>query len=107
MPRSAADTLLSLPPRVLGPHERALLQEWLAAAGNITNAYVSARRSDDPALRQRIVIISGPDDRPSHLVHAPSGLRSWVLLSLGPPQRIEEFDTLRAALNSVQHVLTY
>lgn len=105
MTKSAADMLMSLPPRVLGPHERALLADWLAAAGNIANAYVSARRSDDPAMQQRIVIVAGPDNRPSHLVHAPSGIRSWVLISLGPPQCIEQFGSLRAALNSIQRVL--
>jgi hypothetical protein len=94
-----------LPPRVLGPNERALVAEWLAAAGNIANAYISGRRSDDPALHQRVVIVSGPDERPSHLVHAPSGVRSWVLISLGPPQSFEQFDTLQAALNSIQRVL--
>ena len=105
MTKSTADMLLSLPPRVLGPHERALVAEWLAAAGNIANAYVSTRRLDDPAMQQRIVIVAGPDTRPTHLVHAPSGVRAWVLLSLGPPQYIKQFGSLRAALNSIQRVL--
>ena len=54
------------------------MAEWLAAAGDIADAYVSNRRGDDPTIRHRIVIVTKADDEPSHLVHAPSvGTSGW------------------------------
>jgi hypothetical protein len=79
--------------------------EWLAAAGDVTSAYVSNRRNDDPALHHRIIIATGPGDGPSHLVHAPSGRNIWVVFSAGPRTRVHRFQTLRAALNSIRPVL--
>jgi len=93
------------PARLLTPGERGLVTEWLAAAGDIVAAYVSSRRSDDPTLLNRIIIVTHADSTPSHLVHAPSGRDIWIVFSLGARTRIRRFRTLDAALNSIRPVL--
>jgi hypothetical protein len=93
------------PARPLMPDERALVAEWLASVGDIAATYVSSRRGDDPALYRRIVIVTKPDEGPSHLVHAPSGRDIWIVFSVGMRTRIRRFPTLRAALNSIRPVL--
>jgi hypothetical protein len=105
MPKCPAEILLAFPARALDRDESALVDEWLALAGDISIAYVSQRRSDDPRLYRRIVIIAGPTDRPSHIVHAPSGASAWLVTTLGPPVHLELFDSLRDALNWVRPVL--
>ena len=60
----AGDVLRTFPPRPLNPDERALVDTWLAATCNVASAYVSERRSDDPALYRRIVVTIGPE--PGH-----------------------------------------
>jgi hypothetical protein len=97
--------LLRYPPRELSPLERELIDEWLALAADISGAYVSGRRTDDPALFRRIVIADDSDGQPTHLIHCPERLRLWIKLTLGPYQRVEMFDTLQAALNSIRPVL--
>ena len=99
------DMIRDLPARLLAPDERALVAEWLSGAGDITEAYVSDRRGDDPALYHRIVIVTKPEAGPTHLVHAPSGRDIWIVLTLGRRTKIRRFRTLRAALNSVRPVL--
>jgi hypothetical protein len=91
--------------RVLTLAERALVAEWFACAGDIGEAYVSGRRDDDPALRNRVVIVTRLEDGPAHLVHAPTRRGLWIVLSLGLRTKIQRFSTLRAALNSVRPVL--
>jgi hypothetical protein len=97
--------LLRYPPRELSPLERQLADEWRALAGDISSAYVSGRKTDDPALYRRIVITDGSDGEPTHLIHCPERLRLWIKMTLGPYQRVEMFDTLQAALNSIRPVL--
>ena len=106
MPRSAVDILLTFPPRMLSPTEQALVQEWLRLAGDLPLAYVSQRRSDDPKFFGRVVIATGPDTKPSHTIHTPAGLALWLVTSMGPPQSVRQFNTLRDALNSVRPVLS-
>src|ERR1700730_1209265 len=72
---------------------------------DIGEAYVSGRRDDDPALRNRVVIVTRLEDGPAHLVHAPTRRGLWIVLSLGLRTKIQRFSTLRAALNSVRPVL--
>ena len=74
-------------------------------AGDITIAYVSERKSDDPAIFRRLVIAAGPGDQPTHFVHSPEGLRLWVKMTVGSFPTIETFDSLRAALHSIRAVL--
>lgn len=97
--------LLRYPPRELSPLERELTNEWLALAADISGAYVSGRKSDDPALYRRIVITDGSEGHPTHLIHCPERLRLWIKMTLGAHQRVEMFDTLQAALNSIRPVL--
>ena len=99
------DMIRDLPARLLAPDERALVAEWLSGAGDITEAYVSDRRGDDPALSHRIIIVTNPDAGPTHLVHAPLGRDIWIVLTLGRRTKIQRFSTLRAASNSVRPVL--
>ena len=102
---SNEDAIRHFAARLLTPDEHALVAEWLAAAGDIASAYVSARLSDDPAYYRKVVIVTRPDEEPSHLVHAPTGRREWVVFSRGPAHQIDIFPTLRAALNSIRPVL--
>jgi hypothetical protein len=102
---SLPERLIAAPARSLRPDERELVEEWLALAGDIGLAYESRRHSDDPALRHRIVIACHPTQQPSYVVHAPSGQPLWLVTVIGPPLRVEQFETLRDALNSIRRVL--
>ena len=99
------DALHHFPARPLTPGEHALVAEWLATAGDIAAAYASNRRADDPAHYRRIIIVTKPDDGPSHLVHAPSGRNIWIVFILGRRMRVRRFLSLRDALNSIRPVL--
>jgi hypothetical protein len=99
------DVLLRYPPRDLAPHERQLVHDWLALAADVPAAFVSERRSDDPALYRRVVISVEPNAQPTHLIHAPTGMRLWVKVTVAADMRIEMFDSLASALNSIRSVL--
>ena len=105
MPEFVPERLLAIPAKPLRPDERRLVEEWLALAGDIVLTYESKRRSDDPALLNRIVISCGPTPQASHVVHSPSGTHLWLVTLIGPPLRVGQFATLRDALNSVRRVL--
>jgi hypothetical protein len=100
------DPLHHFPARPLTPEEHALVAEWLALAGDIPATYVSNRRNDDPAYYRRIVVVTKPDEGPSHFIHAPSGRDIWIVFTLGRRTRVQRYPTLRAALNSVRPVLS-
>ena len=93
------------PARPPTPAERAVLAEWLAAAGDVALAYVSSRQNDDPALKHRIVVISPDSGEPSHVAFASAGRDIWIVLAKGPRTRLRRYKTLRAALNSIRPVL--
>jgi len=82
-----------------------MVDEWLALAGDVAATYVSSRRGDQPSHYRRIVIVTKPDEGPSHLIHAPPGRDIWMVFTLGRRTGIQRFPTLRAALNSVRPVL--
>ena len=105
MANSTVDVLRTLPPRPLGPGERQLLATWLAAAGDVALAYVSERRSDDPAIYRRIVIAMEPSGDPTFLIHTPADIDIWVLLHVSPEFEGRCFDSLRDALNFIRPVL--
>jgi hypothetical protein len=100
-----AEVLLTFPARALAPQERALLAEWAGRAGDIALAYVSERRSDDPAVYRRIVIIPRSGYPPSHLIHAPVDFPCWLVSSTGSRPQVKQFGTLHSALNSVRRIL--
>jgi hypothetical protein len=77
----------------------------LAAAGDIASAYVSDRRTDDPAMYRCVIVITNSDEGPSHLVHAPIDEAVWVVFRVGKGSRVEKYQTLRSALNSIRPVL--
>jgi len=93
------------PARLLTPDERALVAEWIASAGDIAEAYVSSRCGDDRTFYRKIVVVTKPEEGPSHLIHAPCGRDNWIVFSLGRRTKVQRFSTLRAALNSVRPVL--
>lgn len=105
MPKSAAQALLSFPPRPIGKAERALFDEWLGRAGDVPLAYVSERQSDDPQLYGRIVIVVDLERQLAYSVHAPSENKVWIMRSTGEPSRADVYVTLRDALNSIRPVL--
>lgn len=98
----AGDILCTFPPRPLNRVERALVTSWLATTSNVTSAYVSERRSDDPALYRRIVVTVGQNRTPSHLIHAPAGLRCWLVSSVGHGSEVQRFASLYGVLNSIR-----
>lgn len=104
MSADAHAVMLTFPPRELSPLERALVDEWLASAGDIADAYVSTRRSDDPAVYRRVVITEARARRPKFMIHSPGDLNLWVKVTVAPKQ-VETFPNLRDALNSVRRVL--
>jgi hypothetical protein len=105
MPDRTVNVLRTLPPRPLRPDERDLVAEWLSAAGDIAAAYVSERRSDDPAMYRRIVISESGRSGPSYLIHAPTHVDAWITLDVRLPSAAQSFSSLRDALNSVRPVL--
>jgi len=106
MKKTAADILLTFPPRSLRPSERALVEEWLGRAGDVSTAYLSERRSDDPNLFGRVVITTGPGVKPSHVIHPPVDCLSWLVIAMEPPCSIQQFETLRDALNCIRPVFS-
>ncbi len=78
---------------------------WLAAAGDIASAYVSDRRTDDPAISRCIVIVTNQAQGPSHLIHAPITENVWIVYTLGKESDVQTFSSLTAALNSIRPVL--
>ena len=106
MAKTAADILLIFPPRMPSSTEQMLVQEWIGLANDVPFAYVSQRRSDDPAFFGRVVIATGPDTKPSHTIHTPAGSALWLVTSMDQSNEVHQFDTLREALNSVRPVLS-
>jgi hypothetical protein len=104
MANRTGDVLRTFPPRPLNPDERAQVNTWLAATCSVASAFVSERRSDDPALYRRIVITIGPERTPSYLIHAPTGISCWLVTSTTHATEVQRFDSLRAALNSIRPV---
>jgi hypothetical protein len=105
MTNRTVDVLRTLPPRPLRPDERELVDAWLAAAGDVVSAYVSERRSDDPALYRRIVIFEDLRLGPSYLIHTPTFVDAWITLDVRQASAAQSFASLREALNSVRPVL--
>ena len=93
------------PPRLLRPDERALVAEWLAAAGDVSSAYVSQRQSDHPAIYRRVVITERDGGGPSYLIDTPVNSDYWIVIRVCPEPEAHSFPSLRAALNSIRLVL--
>jgi hypothetical protein len=103
---SASDELrFTSAPRTLSDEERRLLRLWTTAASDEVSAYVIQRRSDDPAMVGRIVVIKGDTRKPLYSLHRPVGLGWWIVSSLVEPAEIGTFATLRDGLNFIRPVL--
>jgi len=101
------EILQTFPARPLRPDERELVAEWLAAAGDVTSAFVSERRTDDPAIYRRIAISVDGNDAFTHLIHTPLHNDVWVVLDVRYKPEFHQFDSLREALNFVRPVLSW
>jgi hypothetical protein len=99
------ESICGLPARLLTLNENALVAEWLSMAGDVASAYVSNRHGDDPALYHCVVIVIKPDDGPSHFVHTPCGQDVWTVFSYDQRTKVQHFQSLHAALNSIRPVL--
>jgi hypothetical protein len=103
------NVILTFPPRPFSQWERALLAEWLAATQqeglDIARAFVSERRSDDPWIIGKIVVILRTSREPSFLVYAPRETAFWVVTAAPKWNRVQRYRSLRAALNSIRPVL--
>ena len=95
----------ALPPRHLRPEERELLAEWLAAAGDVSSAFVSSRRTDSPTIYRKIVITVEADGEPTYLIDTPAGTDLWIVVQCRPVPDALQFGSLRDALNFVRPVL--
>jgi len=97
----AANVLMTFPPRPLTDGEREILRVWVTEVNDVL-AFVSERRSDDPAIYRRIVIIRKSTGQRLYLVRPPHGHDSWLVLSAVEGEDLARCPTLRAALNFVK-----
>jgi hypothetical protein len=105
MPGRTTDIQQTFPARSLRPDERELVAEWLAAAGDVSSAYVSEQRIDDPAMYRRIAISVEGNGVFTHLIHAPFRNDCWIVLNVRHKPEVHQFDSLMEALNFVRPVL--
>ena len=109
MPSNADNVLLTFPPRPISQWERTVLADWFTAARraklDVAAAYVSERRGDDPMIVGRIVVVTRPDNGPSHLIYSPAESTFWVVSAAPAWGDLMRFRSLRDALNSIRPVL--
>jgi hypothetical protein len=105
----ADNVILTFPPRPVSRWERTLLAEWLTAAQragfDVSRAYVSERRGDDPRFVGRIVVMLRSSKEPAYLLYPPTASTIWVVMAAPTWEVMQRFRTLRAALNSIRPVL--
>ena len=103
MDRHADNVQRIFPPRLLTDGEREILLGWIGAAADFT-AFVSERRSDDPAIYRRIVVCRRVDNRRLYLIHSHRNSDHWIMVSAADGDEVGRFPTLRAALNCISPV---
>ena len=103
---SAVDVLLTFPARLPNSDERELLDAWLVATHGEAGVYIAERRSDDPKVRNQILIFTGKAGSPTHVVHSPTTIPCWLVKRTNGRTRIDIFGTLRDALNSIRNALS-
>jgi hypothetical protein len=101
------DILHTFPARPLRADERELVAEWLAAAGDVSSAFVSERRTDDPAIRSRIAISVERNGAFTHFIHTPVNNAVWIVLNVHYRPEVHQFDSLLEALNFIRPVLSW
>src|SRR5258708_22243155 len=104
MASRTSDILQAFPARTLRPDERELVAEWLASADDIASAYISERRSGDPAIYRKIVIAERGNNRATYLIHTPFDMDFWIVQCGQPESTVHRFGSLRDALNFVRPV---
>lgn len=86
-----------------------MLAEWFAATqrkkSDVTSAFISERRGDDPRFYGKIGIVLRASREPAYLVHSPAGSAIWVVTTGHAWNQVQRFRTLRSALNSIRPVL--
>jgi len=97
----------TFPARPLRADERELVAEWLAAATDVSSAFVSERRTDDPAIHRRIAISVEGNGAFTHFIHTPAHTDVWIVLNVHYRPELHRFDTLLEALNFVRPVLPW
>ena len=95
------NVLLTFPPRPITDGERQILLDWIGTTDDLS-AFVSERRSDDPAIYRRIVIIRRATKRHLYLIHSPKDSDCWVVVSATEREDVGHFPTLRMALNYIR-----
>jgi hypothetical protein len=95
------NVLLTFPPRPITDGERQILLDWIATTDDLF-AFVSERRSDDPAIYRRIVVMRRATNRNLYLVHSPKDSDCWLVMSATERENVGYFPTLRAALNYIR-----
>ena len=101
------DILHTFPARPLRADERELVAEWLAAATDVSSAFVSERRTDDPAIQSRIAISVESNGAFTHFIHTPVHNDVWIVLNVQYRPEVHQFDTLLEALNFIRPVLAW
>jgi hypothetical protein len=107
MLRRTEDILQTFPARPLRADERELVAEWLAAASDVSSAFVSERRTDDPAIHSRIAISVESNGAFTHFIHTPVHNDVWIVLNVHYRPEVQQFDTLLEALNFIRPVLAW
>ncbi len=103
MDQAADIALETLPPRPLTDEERQVLRAWIAAT-EVLSAFVSQRRTDDPTIFRRIVVLRRATKRYLYLVHCPPGASCWIVVSVVERETLGYFPSLRAALLFIRPV---
>jgi hypothetical protein len=101
----ATNVLMTFPPRPLTDGEREILRAWSTEVNDVF-AFVSERRSDDPAIYRRIVITRTSTGQRLYLIRPPQGHDSWLVMSVKEGEDLARCPTLRAALNFVKPART-
>jgi hypothetical protein len=101
------DVLHTFPARPLSADERELVAEWLAAASDVSSAFVSERRTDDPAIHRRIAISVEGNGAFTHFIHTPVHNDVWIVLNVHYRPEVHQFGSLLEALNFIRPVLTW
>lgn len=95
------NVLRTFPPRPVTDGERQILRDWIRTTEDLS-AYVSERRSDDPAIYRRIVVSRRATKQHLYLIHSPQGSDCWIVLSAVEAEDVGHFPTLRAALDHIR-----
>jgi hypothetical protein len=103
MDLASQNALRTSPPRPLTDDERQLLLDWKQAAQDYS-AFVSERRSDEPAIYRRIVVSLRATRQHLYLIHGSTEPACWIIISIETGEYVESFPTLRAVLNYIEPV---